>query len=205
MKGIYTLWYEDFNIPYLGVQWTGDNFAQIRGALVASRIGIDWNDVRKDGDNLLVEQNAKTDDAWVCKLPPGYWLIWMRENKWFNRHSDSYARATFAIIEPGDTVGRKESIANDHNVNQHFMNELRELMGQHPDLPIEWIAPSDNDGYGWMGGYQFSDMPHRMGVETIARGWRHHVIIKGETAATRMDSPDDPNLEWYQAIVVRMQ
>lgn len=95
------------------------------------------------------------------------------------------------------TESREESLA--------FMNELHRLMDEHPDLPVEWIQPTSGGGLDWMGGWEWCDLIPHVSVETIARGWRSHVIIKGETEPTRMDSPDDSNLEWYEAIVVRVR
>ena len=95
--------------------------------------------------------------------------------------------------------------AREYNEDQRdFINKLSSLMLANPDLPVEWVTPSATDGYDWMGGYQFCACTPYISVETIARGWRHHVIIKGETKATQMDDPEDPSLEWYRAIVVRM-
>lgn len=206
MTAKYTLRREGLPV-HLGVQWTGDNFEAVRNALSWADIGIEYRDVTQDGETLRVHQDDPLMDMDVgvnYEMSPGEWLVWERGDSYTELVQDQDVRSLFPVIEPGDTEEIREWIAEDREDNTRFIEKLRALMLAHPDLPIEWIERSDGGAYAWMGGYQYSDLPRKLGVETIARGWRHHVIVKDETEATDMDDPDDPELEWYEAIVVRM-
>ena len=94
-----------------------------------------------------------------------------------------------------------EAQMEDRRLTLQWVNYLRTLIEQNPHLPVVFAGSIGiGSGIDWMDGFADVDVLNPS-VETIAYGKNGHIIIKGQTEP---DDYDPKDLEWYEAVVVRV-